>query len=90
MGSTVSKKGIAIPVKSSDPSGLDEATVPTFKIVIVGDTGVGKSSFFQRSIRNEFPEQHESDTRVHVGIKMIEFQGYGPCFIEVSALSISY
>ena len=53
---------------------LTDTQIPTqdhlFKLIIIGDTGVGKSCLMKRVMDNEFQEQHQ----VTIGV---EFGSYG-------------
>lgn len=53
---------------------LTDRALPTqdhlFKLIIIGDTGVGKSCLMKRVMDNEFQEQHQ----VTIGV---EFGSYG-------------
>ena len=53
---------------------LSDKAIPTqdhlFKLIIIGDTGVGKSCLMKRVMDNEFKEEHQ----VTIGV---EFGSYG-------------
>lgn len=46
-----------------------------FKIIVVGQAGVGKTSIVRRFIRKSFPENDRPTIGVDIGIKLIEIDG---------------
>ncbi|XP_057313939.1 ras-related protein Rab-30-like [Hydractinia symbiolongicarpus] len=46
-----------------------------FKIIVVGQAGVGKTSIVRRFIRKSFPENDRPTIGVDIGIKLIEING---------------
>ncbi|CAD8138977.1 unnamed protein product [Paramecium octaurelia] len=46
-----------------------------FKFIIIGDTGVGKSSILLQLIENEIREQHDATIGVEFGAKIIKVNG---------------
>jgi small GTP-binding protein len=47
-----------------------------FRVIIVGDTGVGKSCFLLRFTENRFSEQHNVTIGVEFGAKHIQLDGH--------------
>lgn len=46
-----------------------KSNVVKFKVVFLGDQGVGKSSVISRFIKNEFDETHNVQVRVNVAYR---------------------
>ena len=46
-----------------------------YKIIIIGDTSVGKSNILSRYVKNEFSENQKSTVGVELGIKFLKTQG---------------
>ena len=51
---------------------MDEEYQYQFKIVLAGDSGVGKSCFLQQYVFDRFSEEHEITVAVEFESKMIE------------------
>ena len=47
-----------------------------FKILVIGDTGVGKSNLLLRYVKNEFAADMRSTVGVEFGTKMMKIEGY--------------
>ena len=45
-----------------------------FKLIIIGDSGVGKSSLLRRATTNEFIEDHEVTVGVEFGTILIKIE----------------
>lgn len=64
-------------------SSLSSMNLKNFKILIVGDHKVGKSSIFRRYLSNTFTMDYNNDNNANIGIRMIELENYDPCFLEL-------
>ena len=54
----------------------DENYDMIFKILVIGDTGVGKSNLLLRYVKNEFAGDMRSTVGVEFGTKMMKIDGY--------------
>ena len=56
---------------------LDKATRTdfSFKLILVGDSAVGKSALMQRVTSNDFVEDHEVTVGVEFGSLVVQLQG---------------
>ena len=48
----------------------------TFKIIVVGTSGVGKTAVVQRYVRKSFKENDMSTIGVDIGIKLLQIDNY--------------
>ena len=48
----------------------------TFKIIVVGSSGVGKTAVVQRYVRRSFKEHDTSTIGVDIGIKLLRIDNY--------------
>jgi len=55
---------------------LDEEYDMIFKVVIIGDSGVGKSNIMSRYLRNEFALDTKATVGVEFGAKKLEIEGF--------------
>lgn len=47
-----------------------------FKVIVVGQSGVGKTAIVQRYVQKEFQENEHATIGVDIGIKFLEIEGY--------------
>ena len=50
--------------------------VLNFKIILIGDTSVGKTSLMYKYTKNEFPEQFQSTIGIDTIFKNITYKGF--------------
>ncbi|KAH9113952.1 hypothetical protein LEN26_007670 [Aphanomyces euteiches] len=68
---------------------VEPALLHKYKVVLVGGASVGKSSIFQRLMRNEFHEQDDAATganargAVNIGVKSVELDGLPRIVVEL-------
>lgn len=62
--------------------GQPQETVPTFKVVLVGDGGVGKTTFVKRHISGEFEKRYIATMGVEVH-PLKFFTNFGPIIMNV-------
>ena len=46
-----------------------------FKVLLIGDSGVGKTALLNRFVRDEFPDRHAPTIGVEFAIKIIDVDG---------------
>ena len=61
-----------IPVQGGGPSSLQQDFL--FKLIVIGDSGIGKSCLMHRMCHNEFTEDHEVTVGVEFGSLLVRMQ----------------
>jgi len=51
---------------------MEKSPKYVFKVVVVGDSGVGKTSIFGRMLRNEFSKEARSTLAMEFGMKTLQ------------------
>ena len=47
-----------------------------FKVIVVGQSGVGKTAIVQRYVQKQFQEFDHATIGVDIGMKMLDIEGY--------------
>lgn len=62
-----------VPVQGGGPGALQQDFL--FKLIVIGDSGIGKSCLMHRMCHNEFTEDHEVTVGVEFGSLLVRMQG---------------
>ena len=62
-----------VPTQGGGPASLQQDHL--FKLIVIGDSGIGKSCLMHRMCHNEFTEDHEVTVGVEFGSLLVRMQG---------------
>ena len=62
-----------VPTQGGGPASLQQDYL--FKLIVIGDSGIGKSCLMHRMCHNEFTEDHEVTVGVEFGSLLVRMQG---------------
>ena len=62
-----------VPAQGGGPASLQQDFL--FKLIVIGDSGIGKSCLMHRMCHNEFTEDHEVTVGVEFGSLLVRMQG---------------
>ena len=62
-----------VPTQGGGPASLQQDFL--FKLIVIGDSGIGKSCLMHRMCHNEFTEDHEVTVGVEFGSLLVRMQG---------------